>query len=440
VNIQPYVALQRQRHFFMITRMDCSSLKRSVTTMLKTICRKLTLIALLSCTLISYPVSALQSTGLPANRIDKIDWAAIRGVNYIPSYGQNLYEVWSNFNRDAFDRELAIAKKVGFNSVRLWLNYFAYAERGARMIDDVEAALTLCRKHGLKALIVLFDGCGVRSRPGAKTMTVGEAYGRFLKSPRLTDKLKQIIKFNYASFANGPGRDILIEASEDSSPHILLWQSWQPSPGYDKMGKEWWPKLDAYVRAVMDRLANDDTVLAWDIMNEPEWATEEPFTEGMNRPEVRDKVSSFLLHFRQLIKKRHPRELVTVGFATLDYCMEFESLADVLTFHVYGDPEALEKAIQRARDFSAKAGKPIFITETLANFSFMPYDVETIATDEGQLRHYQKVLPTLIKSRIGWMSWGLVIGRIFDAYCDIFYANGHPRPAAVYLERMLKGQ
>jgi len=118
--------------------------------------------------------------------------------------------------------------------------------------------------------------------------------------------------------------------------------------------------------------------------------------------------------------------------------MKYEAIADVLTFHIYGEPETVDRAIRAASDFSAKAGKPIFITETLANFAFMPYNVEALATDEGQLRHYQKVVPTLIKSPIGWMAWGLVVGRNFDPYCDIFYANGHPRPAAVYLERMLK--
>jgi hypothetical protein len=45
-----------------------------------------------------------------------------------------------------------------------------------------------------------------------------------------------------------------------------------------------------------------------------------------------------------------------------------------------------------------------------------------------------------MKSPIGWMAWGLVVGRIFDSYTDIFYANGHPRPAAIYLEGMLKGR
>jgi len=388
---------------------------------------------------LSPSVGATRS-GAASQRVQKTDWPAIRGVNYIPSYGENLYEIWRHFNPEAFDRELALARKVGYNSVRLWLNYFAYRERGKRMVDDVETAVRLCRKHDLKVVVVLFDSCGSRPRPGAQTMTVSEGYEYLLRNPRLSEKLKEIVRFNYGPFAKGLGKDMRVQLSPDSPPHALLWQSWQPSPGYDKIEQNWWPQLDRYVREVVGRLAGNDSVLAWDIMNEPEWAAEEPFTAGLNQPAVHAKVSAFLRHVRDVIKKAHPAELVTIGFATLDYCKEFESLADILTFHVYGPPETLEKAFREASDISRGSGKPIVITETLANFSFMPFDIETLATDEGQLKHYQKTVPTLMKSPIGWMAWGLVVGRIFDPYCDIFYANGYPRPAALYLEQTLKGQ
>jgi hypothetical protein len=373
-----------------------------------------------------------------SQRIAGTEWAKIRGVNYIPSYGRNMHEMWRDYNHEAFDAELAMARNVGYDSVRLWLNYFAFAERGPKMVDAVEDAVKLCRQHGLKVLVTLFDGCGIRPRADARRMTVKEGYDHFLASPRLSQQQKQIVKFNYERFAQGVGRNILIWVGEDTPPDIIVWQHWQPNPGYDKLGEEWWPKLDVYIREVVGRLAGNDTILGWDLMNEPELASEHPFTNGFNVPEVRNRVMGFTRHVRDVIKKDYPDEIVTVGFAALKSCMEYESLSDVLTFHVYA-PERLQAEIEQAHSFGAKLGKPIFITETLANFSFMPYDVEKLATDEGQLEHYQKVLPILIKSPIGWMAWGLVVGRIFDSYTDIFYANGHPRPAAIYLEGMLKG-
>jgi hypothetical protein len=61
-----------------------------------------------------------------------------------------------------------------------------------------------------------------------------------------------------------------------------------------------------------------------------------------------------------------------------------------------------------------------------------------MATDDAQLAHYREVLPVLIKSPIGWIGWGMVISRDFDPFTDIFYPNGTPRPAAVFLEKSLK--
>jgi hypothetical protein len=118
-----------------------------------------------------------------SEKIAGTDWTKLRGVNYIPSYGRNMYENWRDYDPDAFDMELALASKVGYNSVRLWLNYFVFAEQGSRAVDSVEDAVRLCRKHGLKALITLFDGCGILPRPDERRMTILEAYDHYLASP-----------------------------------------------------------------------------------------------------------------------------------------------------------------------------------------------------------------------------------------------------------------
>jgi len=46
---------------------------------------------------------------------------------------------------------------------------------------------------------------------------------------------------------------------------------------------------------------------------------------------------------------------------------------------------------------------------------------------EQQLAHYEKVLPVLLRSPIGWISWGLVVSHDFDPFTDIVYPDGHPR-------------
>jgi len=127
-----------------------------------------------------------------------------------------------------------------------------------------------------------------------------------------------------------------------------------------------------------------------------------------------------------------------VGWATLDNAEKYSDLADVVTFHIYGDAAQLNAGIEKAHTYSEKTNKQILITETLANWDFGKPDFGAMATDEAQLEHYRDVLPVLIKSPIGWIGWGMVISRDFDPYTDIFYPNGIPRPAAVFLERALK--
>jgi hypothetical protein len=369
--------------------------------------------------------------------VAKTDWTGVRGVNYIPSYGRNLYEIWRDYNHDAFDSELALAQSVGYNSVRIWLNYFAYAEDPQRFVKNVVDAAALCRKHNLRAVWVLFDSCGIKPRKDARLIRVEDAYHAFISDASLPQKERDRIRTFYQPYAEGPGRDVVIPVGTGTPPEIIIWQYLQQNPGFDKLDESWWPKLDRYTLAVVGNLANNNTVLAWDLMNEPEFASEDPFNHGLSEAPVREKMERFLRHERDIIKRKYPNELLTYGFASLDICAHYADLADVLTFHVYGEPDRLRSTIERATGVAAQRGKPILITETLANFKYPPYDIAEIATDQGQLEHYRKDLPVLLESKIGWMAWGLVVGRIFDSYTDIFYANGQARPAAAYLREAL---
>src|SRR5271154_3862976 len=89
-------------------------------------------------------VVAAGKGGTLETKIAETDWAKVRGANFIPSYASNSYEIWRNYNHDTFDSELRLASDVGYNSVRLWLNYEAYAELGSKMVDNVQDALRLC--------------------------------------------------------------------------------------------------------------------------------------------------------------------------------------------------------------------------------------------------------------------------------------------------------
>lgn len=374
-----------------------------------------------------------------ANKIARADWAGIRGVNFIPSYASNSYEIWRNYDHDAFEDGLRLVSSVGYNSVRLWLNYDAFEELGGTMVDRVEDALRLCAKYHLRAVIVLFDSCGIRAHRDVKWMTARDAYDQYQNSSRFTANEKAFMAQLFQNYARGFGSSTLVPVGADTPFMTLLWQNWRSTPGNDRLGPEWYPPLEKYVDSIVERTKNNPNVLLWDLMNEPEFASEGPLSATvLITPDMEKLRDAFLEHFREHLKRQFPNEVATIGWASLGNAEKHSDLSDVITFHVYGDAARLNAEIGKAQGVAKNAKKQILITETLANWDFGKPDFGALATDEAQLGHYQEVLPVLMKSPIGWIGWGMVISRDFDPYTDIFYPNGIPRPAAAYLERTLK--
>ena len=65
---------------------------------------------------------AVASASTAQEKILQTKWQDIHGINLVPIYAENTYEIWRNYDHAEFDRELGLAAGVGFNSVRLWLN------------------------------------------------------------------------------------------------------------------------------------------------------------------------------------------------------------------------------------------------------------------------------------------------------------------------------
>ena len=270
-------------------------------------------------------------------------------------------------------------------------------------------------------------------------MTAGDAYDEFQKSDRFSSEQKAFMATLFQNYVRGFGARTQVPVGSDTPFMALLWQNWQSTPGNDRLGAEWYPKLEKYVDAVVGRLQNNSNVLLWDMMNEPEFASEGFLSANvLITPEMEKTRDAFLQHFHDHLKQRFPSEILSVGWASLENADKYSSLADVITFHVYGDSERLRNTIAQAQEISEKSKKKILITETLANWDFGKPDFGAMATDEAQLAHYQEVLPVLVHSPIGWIGWGMVISNDFDPYTDIYYPNGIPRPAAVFLEKALK--
>jgi hypothetical protein len=116
---------------------------------------------LLGCLLTAW--MAVASEGLGAEPDAPIatpnDLAWMRGANYVPSYARNDVQTWMDYDPAVIDRELGYAAKLKLNVVRVFLQVAVYEAAPQRFLDNFENLLSLCAKHQIRLMPVLFDSC-----------------------------------------------------------------------------------------------------------------------------------------------------------------------------------------------------------------------------------------------------------------------------------------
>ena len=145
------------------------------------------------------------------------DFSELRGVNYVPSYARNDVQIWMDYDPVIIDRELGYAERLKLNTVRVFLQFAVYERDPQLFLERFESFLSLCDKHHIRMMPVIFDSC----------------FGEF---PDLE---------NYAQ------------------------KDWMACPGQNRLGPEHWPQLESYVRDVVSRHRDDPRIIMWDVMNEP---------------------------------------------------------------------------------------------------------------------------------------------------------------------------
>jgi hypothetical protein len=138
------------------------------------------------------------------------NYAWLRGFTVVPSWGARIEEAWWSYEGSRFREEVALARSVHANCIRLWIDFTAWmADPGkvtARFLDAVKAI----DEQGMKTMPCLFN--------------------------RWHDS-----RWDYGG-----------QYTED-------------------LYRDWGPKLE-YVRALVKPLAADPRVLIWDLCNEPQAA------------------------------------------------------------------------------------------------------------------------------------------------------------------------
>ncbi|GAA0560408.1 cellulase family glycosylhydrolase [Chitinophaga japonensis] len=312
------------------------------------------------------------------------------GCNFIPGTAINQLEMWqaSSFDTATIDRELGWAAGLGMNTARVYLHDLLHQQDAAGFLTRMDIFLQIAARHGIKPLFVLFDSC----------------WDPFPKTGK----------------------------QRAPTPHVHN-SGWVQNPGYAALkDPAQYPRLEAYVKAVVGRFANDERVLGWDIWNEPDNTNNSSY----GKRELPDKTRYVLPLLQQAFawaRAANPSQPLTSGVWQGNWASDAQlkpiekvqlEQSDIISFHNYESPQRLEECLQWLQRYE----RPILCTEYMAR---------------GNGSTFAGSLPVLKKYHAGAYNWGLVDGKTQTIYAwdswrkkytakpalwfhDIFHTDGRP--------------
>ena len=305
---------------------------------------------------------------VPAARADTQQWSAAKanawyaqhrwlvGSNYIPADAINQLEMWQadTFNPAQMEKELAWAEAIGMNTMRVFLHDQLWQQDARGFTQRIEQFLAIAQRHGIKPLLVFFDSC-------------------WDPNPKLGPQRPPIPGVHNSGWVQSPGRAGLADAAN-------------------------YPRLKAYVQGVIRAFASDPRILGWDLWNEPDNGAGDK-SEGER--EKWTHVAALLPQVYAWAREANPSQPLTSGVWhnddwSKDKLNPIERVqieqSDIVTFHIYDWPEALERRIGQLQAY----GRPILCTEYLARGAGSTFDTS---------------LPIALRHDVGMINWGFVVGK-----------------------------
>ncbi|HEX8530953.1 MAG TPA: cellulase family glycosylhydrolase [Cytophagales bacterium] len=329
-------------------------------------------------------------------------WLA--GSNYAPQSAINQLEMWQaeTFDPQTIDKELGWAEGLGFNTMRVFLHDKLWVQDPEGFLSRLETFLTLCQKHGIRPMLVLFDSV-------------------WDPNPQLGRQRDPKPGLHNSGWVQGPGAAILADPAK-------------------------YPLLESYVKGVVGHYRDDTRILAWDVWNEPDNTNASSYgkQEPSNKLEL---VQGLLPQVFAWARAENPVQPLTCGIWKGDWS-RFEKLtpieqiqvseSDVVSFHSYDGPQEFEKRVKWLQAYN----RPLLCTEYMAR---------------GNNSTFKGIMPVAKKYRVAAYNWGFVAGKSNTIYPwdswkkpyageppvwfhDIFRPNGQPyRADEVALIRRLTG-
>ncbi len=279
----------------------------------------------------------------------------IRGCNFMPSDCANRIDMWQEYGFEEHfstaDRELSWAEELGFNSMRIILEFDVWDMEHDAFMAHLERYLDLLDRHGMNAMLVLGNDCSV---PKAfwKRATMGEQH-----------------------YDNG------YHGGKKVSPHGALGELSYHTIDVPELRE----RYDGFVREIITKYARDERVLVWNLWNEP----------GNNRG---DLSLSYLEHVFEIA-----REIDPVQPLCADCFCDFYSegsvigerayeLSDIISYHNYNDFNDNIAILERMR----LEDRPMLNTEWLHRI---------------QKNRVEEMYPLMYLEKIAAYNWGFVAGK-----------------------------
>lgn len=328
------------------------------------------------------------------------------GANYIPASAINQLEMWQadTFDPSRIDLELGWSQKIGMNTMRVFLHDLAWDADPAGFKKRLDTFLSLCKKHDIKPMLVLFDSC-------------------WNPNPKLGKQQEPTAGVHNSGWVQGPGKAALTDSTQTE-------------------------RLQKYVKDVVASFGHDDRVLAWDIWNEPDNMNDSSY--GKDEPANKvDLVLALLPQAFAWARSADPQQPLTSGIWKGDWSSDDKmgrmeqtqiALSDVVSFHSYDPPSEMEKRIR----FLQRYNRPLICTEYMAR---------------GNGSSFLTNVPVASKHNVALYNWGLVQGKTqtylpWDSwqnpyagdrkptiwFHDVFYTDGTPYVAeeTEFLGRVFK--
>ena len=262
----------------------------------------------------------------------------LRGCNFIGSDCVNRLDMFQKYGAEAklatADRELALCREIGFNTVRIWANFDVYYAEPESYFEIFEKYIELCAKHGQKVMVVLTH---------EEDLPRGDVF-----VPK---------KMGEQAYALGEhqGRIPLSEEEKAKAPRHYL--------EYPELREKFFTMISETVR----RYARDERIICWNIYNEP------GITIGARSCDI-------LRELFALVRAEDPIQPLCAdmwrgvkhGIASEEEKLAIE-LSDVISFHSYQSYEKLVREIRFHPGYGLEGALPDALCYRIQQEYMVPY-------------------------------------------------------------------